>query len=326
MTETMVDEPKSQAAGLNARPVRSPQTVTVAMGFDDGYTPHAAAVIASIVNASDPAAFRFLMLTTGVPRERQRQVELIAPASQFVWITVGPDDLPELKVKGAIAHVNHATFLRLALERVAPADCERVIYLDADLIVTGDLRDLWAIDLGGAVVAGCHDQFIKPEDFAAKWALPPATLGYFNAGVLLIDLKQVQEGKLFSRALDFVLQNNPAFADQDALNWALWNRWREVDPSWNVGRHLVLPALHHTVKPERRLNGRQPRIIHYTGPEKPWLKDVYHPWSWLYWQALSRTPFLGEVKQAQKIGLRDMARIWLRWQRRQPPRIKRDAA
>jgi lipopolysaccharide biosynthesis glycosyltransferase len=290
--------------------------VTVALGFDDGYVPHAAAVIASIVKASDPADFRFLLLNTGVSKSRQALVESIAPAAEFNWIEVGEKHLPELRVKGSIAHVNHATFLRLALERVAPENCDRVIYLDADLVVTGDLRKLWAVDLGAAVVAGTHDQFINPDSFAAQWGLAPAKLGYFNAGVLLIDLKKVREEQLFSKAMGFVLENNPAFADQDALNWALWNRWCEIEPVWNVGRHMVIPVLIPGLREERRLNGRAPGIIHYTGPEKPWRRDVYHPWAWLYWRALRDTPFEREVSDKEGIGALTKARLWLRWARR----------
>jgi len=297
-------------------PARPEGKVTVAFGFDDGYVPHAAAVIASIARASDPAVFRFLLLNTGVSKERQKQLESVAPAAEYVWIEVGAEHLPELKVKGSIAHVSHATFLRLALERAAPADCDRVIYLDADLIVTGDLRDLWAADIGDAIVAGTHDHFIRPGGFAAQWGLPQAKLGYFNAGVLLIDLAKVREEKLFSKALDFVLANNPAFADQDALNWALWNRWREVDLIWNVGRHLTIDVLIPEVDEGRRLNGRAPGIIHYTGPEKPWRREGYHPWAWLYWQALKRTPFEREVAARESVSRLQKARLWLRWRRR----------
>ncbi|MDP3494386.1 MAG: glycosyltransferase family 8 protein [Hyphomonadaceae bacterium] len=292
---------------------RSSSKVVVALGFDDGYVPHAAAVIASIARASDPAAFRFLLLNTGVSKDRQAQLESSAPGAEFDWIEVGSEHLPELKVKGSVAHINRATFLRLALERVAPADCDRVIYLDADLVVTGDLRDLWAVDMAGAVVAGVHDHFIKPADFAHQWALPSPTLGYFNAGVLLIDLKQVREERLFSKAVAFVLANNPAFADQDALNWALWNRWRAVDLVWNVGRHLAIDVLILEVQEDRRLNGRAPKIVHFTGPEKPWLNTGYHPWAWLYWRALRDTSFEREVSENQSISTLKKVRLWLRW-------------
>lgn len=301
-----------------AAAARIPSTVTVALGFDDGYVPHAAAVIASIVAVSDPSAYRFLMLNTGVSKKRQAQVESIAPQAEFQWIEVVDADLPELKVKGAIAHVNRATFLRLALERVAPADCDRVIYLDADLIVTGDLRKLWQVDLQGKVAAGTHDQFLTPGDFAAQWGLSPQFTGYFNAGVLLIDLKQVRQEQLFSKAIGFILENNPAFADQDALNWALWNRWLPIDPIWNVGRHLVIEGLIKSVQEDRRLNGRMPGIVHYTGPEKPWRSDAYHPWAWLYWQALRNTPFEREVSCKERMGLLRKVKLWQRWQRRKP--------
>ena len=56
---------------------------------------------------------------------------------------------------------------------------------------------------------------------------------------------------------------------------------------------MAIPSLIETeLTPAKRLNGRAPKTIRFTGPEKPWLGKGYHPWSWVHWESLQRTPFL----------------------------------
>jgi lipopolysaccharide biosynthesis glycosyltransferase len=133
----------------------------------------------------------------------------------------------------------------------------------------------------------------------------------------LIDLERVREEGLFSRALEFASAHigELRFVDQDALNYALWRRWRRLEPRWNVQRHMVIPALNAEIPSDRRLRGR-PAIIHYTGPEKPWVRDAYHPWSWLYWRNLARTPFFAQVCREQRVGSLRRFVLWQRWLRR----------
>ena len=82
------------------------------------------------------------------------------------------------------------------------------------------------------------------------------------------------------------------------------------------GTREFFPALIADLTPGMRLNGRQPAIIHFTGPEKPWTPNTYHPWSWLYWRALARTPFFAEVSRTSGIGFQERARLLLRWLRK----------
>ena len=163
---------------------------------------------------------------------------------------------------------------------------------------------------------------MDPVAFSEKWGLvndkPPK---YFNAGILVIDLDKVREEKLFSKAAAFVAKHDRdlPFNDQDALNWSIWMRWTLLDVSWNVMRHMVIHSLEKEIPLEQRLRGRAPSIVHYTGPEKPWIKGAYHPWAWLYWKNVMRTPFLKEVEQAQGVGVKERIRLWMRWMVFMPP-------
>jgi lipopolysaccharide biosynthesis glycosyltransferase len=132
----------------------------------------------------------------------------------------------------------------------------------------------------------------------------------------VVDLDVVRREKLFTKAADFVLRCDPELNDQDALNWACWGRWKRFDVAWNAQRHMAIPSLIETMTPDKRLNGRHPNIIHFTGPEKPWKSGVYHPWSWLYWKSLKRTSFTDEVAARNNVSRFERVKVLVRFLRR----------
>jgi lipopolysaccharide biosynthesis glycosyltransferase len=294
--------------------------IDIAFGFDANYAPHAAAVIASVSRYSPQSRFRFMLLHEGVGRAVQTQIEALAANSEFVWIEVGEEDVPSFEAR---RHLTRSTLYRLGLENLAPADCARIIYLDADITVIGDMSELWREDLGGAAIGAAIDSYLceKYPDapFHQHWGLPQGD--YFNAGILLIDLAQVRREKLFSKAMAFVAEHDHGlpFNDQDALNWTFWNQWRRLSVAWNIQRPQAVFWDAPKLPVDMQLGNLQPKIVHFTGPEKPWLASGYHPWAWIYWESLAHTPFFAQVARAQGVGRLARLRLWLRWLKRKPP-------
>lgn len=285
--------------------------IDIAMGYDRRYAAHAATVVSSIVRNAPGAELRFLMLHPDVDRETQARLESVAPGAAFVWIEVGDKDLPAYATRG---HLNRTVLFRLGLETLAPADCTRLLYIDADMVVLGDIRELWASDLGGAAIGAVLDGYIDSADFARRWALPNNGERYFNAGLQLIDLAKVREQKLFSRALQFVIENDEKLllGDQDALNYVFWGRWTPLDPVWNVQRYLNREEI------ARELNGKAPALVHFIGTQKPWMANIWHPWAWIYWDAVRHTPFADDVARAFGVTPYHRARYLLRWLLKRP--------
>lgn len=287
--------------------------ITIAFGVDANYARHAAAVISSVIANSRHQRFRIIVLHTDVDAAQQAAIEKIAPQAQFVWRAVGDDDLPEFETRGQFTR---ATLFRLGLEKMAPSDCSRLIYLDADIAVIGDVADLWSVDLGDNLIGAVADEQVDARAFAERWSLPTGPQ-YFNAGVLLVDLDRVRAEGAFSAAANFVAEHDHdlPWNDQDGLNWICWSRWRSLDPSWNVQRNQAMAMAFRREGAPAKVS---PRIVHYTGADKPWNRDAYHPWAWLYWRALSPTGMLPEV--AAKAGVSRLDLLWLRfrWLRRRP--------
>lgn len=206
------------------------------------------------------------------------------------------------------SHISPATYYRLFLTSILPADVRKVIYLDCDLIVNGDISAFWNTDISD-VSLGCVEDM---------WSQMPGNYvrlqydrkySYFNAGVLLINLERLRANGFELRAKTYLKEHvgELEFYDQDLLNALLHDDRRFVALRWNVqdgflrrrrtGRMSAegVAALEHEL--------RTPVIIHYTGSKKPWHYKSQHPWKHLYFRYLDMTQWRGE-RPAMPIGYR----------------------
>ena len=183
------------------------------------------------------------------------------------------------------SHLTAASLLRLRLPSVLK-DIDRVVYLDCDLVVLNDIATLYDTDLSDCPLAACLDfwltgspPFAPPGWRADEWhkfLREVVTLSdskaYFNAGVMVMDLKRFRSSSLIQAADEFLERTNyeTPFVDQEALNHAVDGAFVRLDTRWNV-----LAALGHS----------DPWIIHYAGPYKPWSCEArrFTVWNRRFW-------------------------------------------
>ena len=229
------------------------------------------------------------------------------------WIKPDPFLVDDLQIS---RHINLITYYRLLMPSVLPADVERVIFLDADLLVRRDTSELWDADSQGAAClaaadtaapylnarlslpnfAYCHRFLAAAEPVPNYCELGlPETGKYFNAGVLVVDLKQWRELALAEQAFGCLREHSVhvRWWDQYALNVVLAGRWQELDARWNQGVHAYTfpsakesphtPDIFHSLR-------RDPWIVHFTSHHKPWQYFCRHPLRDDYFQAIDRPP------------------------------------
>lgn len=180
----------------------------------------------------------------------------------------------------------HAWF-RLFLPELLDKDIDRVLYLDTDTIICGDLSDLFEIELKGYSLAGCMD-IMGFYDGIYKRMEYPREFGYICSGVLLMNLDYFRQYNVGNKIIEFSMQypERINFPDQDAINCV-------CHPSMKL-----LPLKYDMLAPfftdERFIKAHQdevkemltdPRIIHYAGCN-PWIKrkdkHYYHDEFWKY--------------------------------------------
>lgn len=188
--------------------------------------------------------------------------------------------------------IHPTVFSRLFFAEFLPEETNRVLYLDVDILIRGDITPLLEEDLNGAVVAAVEDHGISRNPrFFPTFETHHQQLGilhepgrYFNAGVLLIDVAQWQAEQISERTLAFCASRHAVlpYADQDALNAVLKDRWKNLHPRWNCQRNLLEDF--YASKGRSRFNARNkhpldfdPVILHFTTHKKPWLAQAWHP-------------------------------------------------
>ena len=109
--------------------------------------------------------------------------------------------------KNALTQYTPYTFLRFFSNEIEGMP-NKFIYLDTDMMIKGDIKELFNIDISNYEIGVVKDRygrfFIRPN--------------YFNAGMLLINLDKCKETKLFERTKEMCLNKKMPFGDQDALN------------------------------------------------------------------------------------------------------------
>lgn len=185
-------------------------------------------------------------------------------------------------------HISRITFARFDIEHAFGDDVERVLYLDTDILVLGDLGPLFALDLGGQVLAAALDYYVDPVVQAGDvdtFAGVPTVARYFNAGVLMIDLRRWRQYGAARQAIEYLVRSpSSPLSDQDGLNVACDGRWAELDERWNYQRHLW-------VRIASMASTKKPAVVHFVSSRKPWLPSSMNLNARLYDAYRNRTAF-----------------------------------
>jgi len=172
---------------------------------------------------------------------------------------------------------------RIFAAELLPDVDENVVYLDTDTYVNGDLEELFAIDLGDAVL-GMVPEAVRGGRAGtfSRSCLPATVVRYCNSGVLLFNPATWRKEGVKDRLLAWVDQwkDVTRCPDQDALNALFHDRMVFLPPKWNYHDGWVERSCHMSLsadtwegnRPEDVLEAIvSPRILHYWGGRKPWL-------------------------------------------------------
>lgn len=197
----------------------------------------------------------------------------------------------------------HSRFSAAAWFRVLLPDLlselDRVIYLDVDLVVVKSIAPLWNTKLDTKLVAAVTNPFYPNMSMVPVYKLGiTQERDYFNSGVLLLDLKGLRTFGLAKKVFALA-SSNPSitrFADQDPINAVLHQHSLLLSPVWNAQSPYFdlsteqLSSQGISIE-DVKASRREPAIIHYSGPWKPWDFRCSHPERALYMKYRQSTPW-----------------------------------
>ena len=297
--------------------VHSPRflpVVPVVLAADDNYVPMLTTTIYSMLkNASTSFHYDVVVIGRDIPAERRSVMSRFL--SRFPNMTlrfVDPNPIVgayELKTNNA--HIGIETYYRFLIQGLLPF-YDKVLYLDSDLVVEGDISELFSSDLGDDLLAAVHDiDFLGNLnlDDGARMRYSKEVLrlddpyGYFQAGVLLLNTRALRELCTVGEWLEAVSNSKFIYDDQDVLNSRCQGRVRYLDYRWNVmndcrGRVGKLFSIAPASVYDAYLASREdPAIVHYAGADKPW-NCVRCDEAARFWAYARETPFYEELVSA----------------------------
>ncbi len=295
----------------NSQVLKSQEIIPVVMTFDRNFLiPSAVAMLSLLENTDPERRFHLYCLTNQEPEETD--VSLFTaltqryPSFSFTFIPLPEDDFDHSPFPG---YLNRMTFARLSIINLFPF-LDTCLYLDGDLIVLRDITELW-------------DQITQSKDFdeyylAAAPDLPMRNLideklcrmeeihgpenltQYFNAGVLVMNLKKMRQADLYTQFSRYKDTELP-YCDQDILNLCCTGHIMPISTYWNVFPLTYkwsdkLPRSGLTKQEHQDIHNGKMYILHYAGAEKPWMQTCTHPLDFMWFKYAQMLPQTDHVK------------------------------
>ena len=260
-------------SNLNIRPAFERDNIAIAFAVDQNYVPYLKYAIKSVVANCKRGNLDIIVLHAG-------ELDARAITGYFKGkpnLSIRFMDISDI-VQREIApyfvgrgYLTMATTYRLFLPNLLP-NYDKVIWLDIDIVVTGDIAELFGTELGdcwfGAVVDVALENGLSNESaafrrekgplWAKKYNFEPWE-GYFNAGVLLMNLAALREANVRKHLIEIAVDPYSELLDQDALNVVCRGRVKYLEKRWNFqaqsGSGWVVDGV---------------GIVHFVGPDKPW--------------------------------------------------------
>lgn len=274
--------------------------IPIVMATNSTYLPYAAVSICSMIDTKGPkSSYRIHILHTG-PRPIGAE-QLLSLVGRDVTISFCNADhflAPYTDYLYPKAHFSKEMYFRWWIGELFP-EYDKVLYLDCDTVVCCDLAELYREDVQNAAVAGVIDFATPAVCRRISGQLGLSAMRYINSGVLLMNAATWRSDHLAEACVSKLRQYGVlSCPDQDILNMICKDRIFYLNSKWNVQWQHFWDKPNDCLEPPV-LDAfcaalRDPRIIHYTSPVKPWNYPLA-PYADLFWRYAKKLPFFSII-------------------------------
>ena len=264
------------------------KVVPIFTATDDNYIPFLAVTLQSMIeNASKNYKYVVKVLNTGISDENIAKIKKYESKNlsvEFVDVRKSLEDLG-LRLHTAI-YYTQTTYYRLFIPTLYP-QYDKVLYIDCDIVIQGDISKLYNINIGNNLVGATTDQFVMAtplvQPYITKGLGFSKLTNYFNAGVLVMNLKEMRKQKFEERFVDLLAKYKFIVQDQDYLNVICKDKVHYISGSWDV-----MPC-------KENFDAKKANLIHYNLIWKPWHAEI--PGSEEFWKYVDKTEYADQIHQ-----------------------------
>jgi len=258
-------------------------TLNVLTAINKKYLPYFAVMVRSFAENND-GEHTVYVATKEVTKEDFDGLRPFIPQRVTVVPVAFCEDI--LKNAPTVKRWPKEIYYRLFAAQYLPTDVDKVLYLDSDIVVKGDLSALYNTDFQKDVfvaTTNIHNPLFKWLILVKNGAKRGSV--YANTGVLLMNLKRLREEQDVERVLKYIRRRKwlLSLPDQDVLSALYGKRVRLVDNKvYNLSeREIKWHKKHKKQNLDEEWVEINTKIIHYLSRNKPWkegYKGILKPW------------------------------------------------
>lgn len=265
------------------------EAVPIVLSANDAFSPYLDVMIRSIVlNGTEENNYDIIVLYSNIKEKNQNLIKEIGKNRANVSIRFAKvDQYFEVNKLFVDQHLSVETYFRLIIPELMPT-YDKILYLDCDMVVDGDVAKLYHLDMGDALIGAAKDIDVagqinlKQNDwdqYAVNTLGLDSPYDYFQAGVLILNLNGLRKKISSDDMIRLATENEFRCHDQDVLNIVCKNRVFYLPQKWNTlmsweepgrSRMEILKYAPRELFAEYSEARMCPNIIHFAGYQKPW--------------------------------------------------------
>ena len=262
--------------------------IPVVLISDDNFImPTCVAITSLIVNKAPETEYDIYIIMAECSDESYAKIqELNELGTRVNLVRASLDEYRDIK---QLAHISIACLLKFDVSELV-LDYDKLLYLDGDIIVRGDLSKLYNVELGDSYAAGVKELGNITED-----------TGNVNAGIMLFNAKRIRDEKLNIKMREIRRSlGDRSSMDQQTYNIATGKNYKYVDIRYNCVPPKILSMQESDVAKINELYNSNYSslqnivdsavIIHYASGEKPW-KYTFKPWAKEWYKYYMMSPY-----------------------------------
>lgn len=288
----------------NLLPAFDSNNIAIATSSSNLYAPYLSVLIQSIISfSSSKNNYDIIVLNKDISDVNKKLInEQVMKYSNFSVRFVDTNKY----IENRTLHTNGLaieTYFRFFLIDIMK-NYDKVVYLDCDMIVNTDIKNIFYLDIGDNYLAAARDaNLITCYYMNTKWTPYLDKIvkiknpkNYFQAGLLLMNLKRFRKDYTLNECIDICSSYKWSLFDQDVLNMICQDAVYILNMNWNVMsgeeyrlEHIIKNAID-DIKEEYLAAREEPYVIHYCGKKKPW-DYAETDYANYFWKQARLTPF-----------------------------------
>lgn len=282
----------------------------IVVSTDNNYVMPLCIMLESLIANNSSEIIVHIIIDESVTDNSKHQIEKVikkSPLSQVFFYLVREDLMDSYPGIGRFSrYISKASYYRLFVAELLPSAVDKVLYLDCDVIIRHPIQELWNTQIDDVAIGAVPDMFDGHISIFNR-LMYPYQYGYFNAGVLLINLKYWREHDLSERFVSFIKNYSYRIQahDQDVLNATLYAEKKRLPLTYNFQAGFLFESKYLSIDYQKYCDELEstienPVVIHFTDSPKPWEKGCKNPYQKEFIYYLNVSPFKGILLRRRK--------------------------